>query len=181
MLGLNKIGKGIRLGRHVRLRNRSKISIGSGTWIDDLAYLNGASEKGLRIGAMCQIRYAVYLDCWNGVGIEIGDKTFIGPFTVIQGQGGTMIGSGCLIAGHCYIVPSNHIFSNPDIPIKEQGETQQGITIEDDVWVGAGTVILDAVRVGRGSIIGAGSVVTKSIPEQTVAFGVPAKPVRKRI
>ncbi|VVS91972.1 DapH/DapD/GlmU-related protein [Desulfoluna spongiiphila] len=62
-----------------------------------------------------------------------------------------------------------------------QGEGKQGaITIEDDVWIGAGAIILAGVTVGKGCVIGAGSVVTKDVPEYCVAAGNPARVVKQR-
>ena len=99
---------------------------------------------------------------------------------MIQGAGGVDVASDCLIGGHCFIVSSSHLFSNPDIPIRKQGNTFQGVSIEEDTWIGANVVILDGVRIGKGSVIGAGSVVTKSIPPNSVAYGSPARMVRQR-
>ena len=178
--GIGDLGERVTIGKHVILKNKGKISIGSGTWIDDFAYLNGASRGGLRIGSNCQIRYSAYIDGWKGEGISIGNDTFIGPFTIIQGQGGVDIASDCLIGGHCYIVPSNHVFADPELAIRKQGETQLGISIEEDVCIGGNTIILDGVRVGRGSVIGAGSIVTRTVPPNSVAYGCPARVVRKR-
>lgn len=178
--GYRSFGKGSSIGRGVRALNRHKISIGSDSRIDDGVYLNGLSKNGLEIGDRCQIRYGSLIDGWKGEGISIGNDTFIGPMCIIQGQGGTRIGSNCLIAGHSYIVPSNHVFSDIKKPIRLQGETKKGIQIADDVWLGAGTQVLDGVKVGQGSVVGAGSVVTRDIPENSVAYGAPAKVVRDR-
>lgn len=178
--GYRSFGEGSSIGRGVRSLNRGQISIGEYSRIDDGVYLNGLSQRGLEIGDRCQIRYGTFLDCWKGLGISIGSDTYIGPMCIIQGQGGTRIGSNCLIAGHTYIVPSNHVFSSVEKPIRRQGETRRGIEIGDDVWLGAGTKVLDGVTVGQGSVIGAGSVVTRDIPDFSVAYGVPARVARKR-
>jgi galactoside O-acetyltransferase len=90
------------------------------------------------------------------------------------------IGDDVLIATHTVIIPSNHNFSNVNIPIKDQGLSIQGIVIENDVWLGAGVTVLDGVVVGESSVVGAGAVVTKSIPPHTVAVGVPASPISSR-
>jgi acetyltransferase-like isoleucine patch superfamily enzyme len=78
------------------------------------------------------------------------------------------------------IVPSNHVFSDPDITIKDQGLTQIGITIEEDVWIGAGVRVLDGVVLGRGCVVAAGAVVTKSVAPRIVVGGVPAKQISTR-
>jgi len=178
--GLGSFGPRSSIGRGVVIRNKAYVKIGSGTFIDDYVYMNGLSEDGLEIGDRCQVRFGAVLDCWKGKGIKIGNDTFIGPHTVIQGQGGTWIGSNCLISGHVYISPTSHVFSDPSRPIRTQGEERKGIVVEDDVWIGCGSVILDGVRIGRGSVIGAGSVVTSSIEPFSVAYGVPARVRRSR-
>lgn len=113
--------------------------------------------------------------------ISIGAHTKISPYTIIHGPGkGVNIGKNGLIAGHCLFISANHNFNRTDIPITEQKENSKGITLEDDVWVGAGCRILDGVTIGEGSIIGAGSVVNKSIPPYSIAVGVPAKVIKSR-
>jgi acetyltransferase-like isoleucine patch superfamily enzyme len=115
-----------------------------------------------------------------GGDIDIGVNCSVNPYCVLYGLGGLKIGDNVRIAAHTVIVPANHTFDDPSIPICRQPETKKGIIIEDDVWIGAGCRILDGVRIGRGSVIGAGSVVTKSIPEMSVAVGVPARVIRRR-
>jgi acetyltransferase-like isoleucine patch superfamily enzyme len=75
---------------------------------------------------------------------------------------------------------ADHDFSRTDIPIQNQGHDHEDIIIEDDVWIGANTIVLKGVNIGRGAIIGAGAVVTKSIPSMAIAVGIPAKPLRYR-
>ena len=90
------------------------------------------------------------------------------------------IGRRCLIAANCQIFDgSGHDLSFDDISnrINTKGNTKP-IVIEDDVWIGANSIILPGVRVGRGSIIGAGSVVTKEIPSMVHAAGNPARVIR---
>ena len=98
----------------------------------------------------------------------------------MRGQGGIRIGDGVYTGPMVQILAVNHIYDNPNIPIREQGITAQGIVIEDDVWIGASAVILDGVTIGRGSVIGAGAVVTQDIPPYSLAVGSPAKPIKDR-
>jgi len=73
----------------------------------------------------------------------------------------------------------DHVFDDPTRPILEQGLRAFGITIEDDAWIGAGAIILDGVRIGRGAVVGAGAVVTRDVAPHTVVAGVPARLVRR--
>ncbi|WP_446785264.1 acyltransferase [Macellibacteroides fermentans] len=100
--------------------------------------------------------------------------------SVIYGQGGTNIGNGVRIAAHCVIVPSNHIFDDPDEYIYKQGLSKKGIIIEDDVWLGAGVKVLDGVVIKKGCVFGANSVVTKSTEKNGIYVGIPAKLIKYR-
>ncbi len=97
-------------------------------------------------------------------GIKIGRNCLISEFNVLRGQGGITIGDNVFTAGHVQILAVNHVYSNPNRPIIEQGITAQGIVIEDDAWIGAGAIILDGVRIGKGAVIAAGAVVTHDVP-----------------
>lgn len=108
----------------------------------------------------------------------IGDNVSINRNTVIRGC--FRIGNKCAIAPNCTIIGSNHNFQRIDIPIKQQGFSTLGIIIEDDVWIGANSVVLDGVTIGKGSVIGAGSIVTKSIPPYSIAVGNPCKVIKSR-
>jgi acetyltransferase-like isoleucine patch superfamily enzyme len=102
----------------------------------------------------------VTLDATYGEGIRVGDQVLIGPYTVV--------------------VSYDHGFADPSRPIREQ-ECQGGrVTIDDDVWIGAHCIITCNVTIGRGSVIGAGSVVTHDIPPGSIAHGSPARVVGHR-
>jgi maltose O-acetyltransferase len=78
------------------------------------------------------------------------------------------------------MITRKHGFARTDVTISDQGYTHAPIKIEDDVWVGFQAIILPGVTIGRGSIVGAGAVVTKDVPPYTVVVGVPARPLRQR-
>lgn len=115
-----------------------------------------------------------------GGNIKIKGNVSIQTGCMIYGHGGLTIGTNVSIAAHTIIIPSNHNFENMDIPIKIQGDSGQGIVIGNDVWIGAGCKILDGVTIGDGCVVGAGSVVTRSMPENCIVAGVPAKVLKKR-
>jgi acetyltransferase-like isoleucine patch superfamily enzyme len=116
-----------------------------------------------------------------GGSIEIGSDCSVNAYSVLYGSGGLRIGSGVRIAAHAAIFASNHVFSDPDKWIKDQGLSLKGIIIEDDVWIGAGARILDGVVIGKGTVVGAGAVVTRSTECYSVVAGIPAKKISSRI
>lgn len=105
--------------------------------------------------------------------VSIGDRVSIHPHTYILGE--VTIGNYVAIATKCSIVAESHNFSDVSTYIKSQGIEDQPISIGNDVWIGANSVILGNVTIGDGSIIGAGSVVTRDIPPYSVAMGNPAR------
>lgn len=109
----------------------------------------------------------------------IASDVSINRNTVIRGK--VRIGEHVSIAPNCMIIGANHKFEDITKPIKTQGVETRGIEIESDVWVGANCVVLDGVTIGKGSIIGAGAVVTKSIPSMSVAVGNPCRVIKQRL
>jgi len=94
--------------------------------------------------------------------------------------GKIVIGKNCAIASNCVLRASNHNFDNPNIPFREQGHSYGEIIIEDDIWIASNCVITPNTKIGKGSIIGAGSVVTKDVKPYSIMGGVPAKIIRQR-
>jgi acetyltransferase-like isoleucine patch superfamily enzyme len=170
---------------HVRINRPEDIVLGRGVYIDHGVYLHGAPQ-GLYIGDQSWIMAGSRLHVFNfrglpRAGIRIGSRTFIGEGSIIRGQGGVVIGDHVLFGPRVMVLAVNHVFSDPERPIMQQGITAEGIRIEDGCWIGAGATILDGVTIGRGACIGAGSVVTHSVPPHTLAVGVPARPIRDLI
>jgi len=110
--------------------------------------------------------------------VEFGAHCTVNPYAMISGK--VRCGDGVRIASHVSIVGFNHGFDDPDMPIHMQKHESLGISIEDDVWIGANAVVLDGVTVGRGAVIAAGAVVSKDVPPLAIVGGVPAKVVRYR-
>ncbi|MBW4444607.1 MAG: acyltransferase [Plectolyngbya sp. WJT66-NPBG17] len=138
------------------------------------------SQRGeIQIAARSQLEPGVILDAWGG-SISIAEDVFIGPYTVIYGQGGVTIGKDSLIAMHCRILSSNHAVPGRDRHIRWEPDVLLPTTIGEDVWLGAGVTVLGGVTIGNGCIVGAGTVVTKDLPPYAIAVGVPAKIIRMR-
>jgi maltose O-acetyltransferase len=114
---------------------------------------------------------------------SIGNNSFINTGTLILagGAGTITIGNDVLIGPYVILVSASHRYDLLDRPIRQQEHVLKPIIIEDDVWIGAHAVITSGVTVGKGSVIGAGAVVTKDIPAYSVAAGVPARVIKSRL
>ncbi|KRA97433.1 hexapeptide transferase [Devosia sp. Root685] len=110
--------------------------------------------------------------------VEFGAHCTVNPYAMISGK--VRCGYGVRIASHASLVGFNHGYDDPDMPIYLQNHESLGITIEDDVWIGANAVIVDGVTVGRGAVIAAGAVVSKDVPPMAIVGGMPAKVLRFR-
>jgi acetyltransferase-like isoleucine patch superfamily enzyme len=113
--------------------------------------------------------------------MEIGDNSSIAPHTTIYATFGVRIGKNCLISSNCGISSYNHIQNSSNRPanVQEDSKYSKQVIIGDNVWIGMNVCILPGVEIGNNAIIGAGSVVTKSIPSDEIWFGNPAHFVKK--
>jgi acetyltransferase-like isoleucine patch superfamily enzyme len=106
--------------------------------------------------------------------LTMGDQIDIGEFTHIRANGGIRIGNRVLIAANVTITTREH-----PVALPRWGKTEDApIVIEDDVWIGAGAIVLPGVTIGRGAVVAAGAVVTADVPPFTVVGGVPAKTIK---
>ena len=145
--------------------------------------LNGRATQpggGISLGNYSYIREYSYLDSYGGF-IETDDYVAIGQFSIIDGEGGVSIGKYTMIGAHVYIIGSNHRFDSLELPYKLQGNAAYGIDIEQNVWVGGGSIILDGVSIGRNCVLSAGSIVTKSIPANTIHSDAAPRELKLRL
>lgn len=114
----------------------------------------------------------------NAVGdVTIGDHTRIGIHCTVIGP--VSIGSHVNLAQGIVVTALNHNFEDTSCRMDEQGVTTRPVTIGDDVWIGANAVILPGVTIGRHSVVAAGAVVTKDVPDCCIVGGVPAKVIKQ--
>jgi carbonic anhydrase/acetyltransferase-like protein (isoleucine patch superfamily) len=179
-----RVGARFGLGRQVRVLYPRCLWAGDDVTIEEYAYLHCLSARGVRFGSYSSVGRNLWLSCGRSSAspgyFELGDYSFIGPNAVMGAGGPIVIGSHVQIGPNVILVAENHMFSDPTRLIDEQGVSHEGICIEEDCWIGAGVTIVDGVRIGRGSVVGAGAVVSRSIPRYSVAIGVPARVVRSR-
>lgn len=115
----------------------------------------------------------------TGEKLVIRFGTYVNRYTMFDAHEHLEIGRHCMIGPHCYFTDADHGIAS-SIPVGQQPMKTAPLVIEDDVWIGAGVIVLSGVRIGRGAVIGAGSVVTADIPPNVIAAGVPARVMRSK-
>ena len=143
------------------------------------------SVRGTRyvIGARSVIDSFVKFKPAGGSGdIVIGESCVFNSGCVLYSGNGITVGNAVSVAANCVFAPTNHQFDDPDTYIQAQGfrPSKGGIVIEDDVWLGAGCVILDGAHIGKGSVIGAMTLVRGVVPPYSIAAGNPMQIVGSR-
>jgi acetyltransferase-like isoleucine patch superfamily enzyme len=134
----------------------------------------------LEVGAGTLLEPNVWITCPGDARIRIGSGTFLNIGVMVAAHELVEIGDHCMFANGCFISDASHRFDDPESPITWQGFTSKGPTrIGDNVWCGANVVITNGVTIGERCVIGANSVVTRDIPPFSIAFGAPAKVVKK--
>lgn len=138
-------------------------------------------------GGQVQIEDDVVIN--DGTIIEVGEagNLVLGKGTTIQPRcqfsaykGDIRIGKEVQIAPNCAFYPYNHTFLSDEFIKNQPLQTKGGIIIDDDAWLSVGVIVLDGTRIGKGAVVGAGSVVTRDIPDGAIAVGVPARVVKMR-
>ena len=189
-LGLRKIlypmllgscGRNVVFGQNVVLRHPHKIHIGDNVMIDDNCLLDakGASNTGITIGRGVFVGRNSILSSKNG-DIELADRVNIGFNCEVFSASRVSIGADTLLAAYCSVIGGDHDWSDPSVPVLEQGRTSAGVSIGAGAWLGAGAKILDGVVIGDGAVIGAGAVVKDAVPASAIAVGMPARVIGTR-
>ncbi|WP_413505472.1 acyltransferase [Photobacterium phosphoreum] len=127
-------------------------------------------------------RVVYYPGVWifSGRNMSVGDDVDFAKSVLVTSDGGVSIGNRVLIGYSTQILSSNHQIPSRKERIFNSGHQKKPITIHDDVWIGANCIILPGVTIGKGAVIGAGSIVTKDVPEFAICVGNPARIIRYR-
>jgi acetyltransferase-like isoleucine patch superfamily enzyme len=160
----------------LRLRYGSTVDFGKNVWISPHVRIETFDGGAIQLGNGVSVGPGVWL-CARSGKIVIGDNSLVNFHSVVASTVSISIGSDALIAEHVTIRDQDHEFGSSDIPYWRQGRREQAIVIADNVWLGAKVTITKGVTIPAGSIIGANSVVTRSICEPGVYVGAPAKRV----
>lgn len=135
-------------------------------------------ENYFLIGKNAKIKGSCFFGIRDGF-LKIGDKVSINHGANFLVYGPVVIGNNTRIALNCTLVSFNHNIADDEKSIVERGNNFKGIAIGENVWLGANVTVLDGVTIGNNCVIGAGSVVTRDVEENTVAAGNPCRLIRQ--
>ncbi len=181
LLGVN-VGKNVCLGKGIKVfkDDTSTIKVGDNCELSEFISLYAIKGGEIKLNKSVKINNHSSL-------FSRGGKILIDEGTTISSNCGintekskVKIGKNTSIAPKVDIMDRDHVFSKKNVLIKKQGHISKPVEIMDGCWLGVKVTVLKGVKIGKGSVIGANSVVTKNIPSYSVAVGAPAKVIKKR-
>lgn len=180
MRGVIFLRKKVFLGTGCTILNKKNFEFGSNVTIEKHTELDGyASQKivlgnNVKIGSYSKLLSTSHLATY-GKGLQMGNNSAIGDFTHFGAAGGITIGNDVIMGSYVSFHSENHNFSDSTKLIREQGVQSQGISIGNNVWVGAKVTFLDGAIVGDNCVVAAGAVLKGIFPDNVVIGGVPAR------
>ncbi len=163
--------------RWLRLRYR-RAHFGNGSDIRPGLHLQISGRGAFKMGSRCVLDRSMTIECSGH--LHIGDRVIFGHHCTLAAVEYLAIGDDCLIAEMVSIRDHDHRFDRLDIPVREQGAVSAPVHIGRNVWLGAKVTVVKGVRIGDNAVIGANAIVTRDIPANAVAAGVPARVLRYR-
>jgi acetyltransferase-like isoleucine patch superfamily enzyme len=179
--GLISVASGVRI-----LGPRRNLKFGRNCKIEENVLIQSICRQGIILGDEVTLCYGALVrptGHWGkqlGEGLRMGNRSSVGAYSYVGCAGFIDIGDDVLMGPRVTLIAEGHNFNEPQTTIKEQGVSRKGIRIENNVWIGTNTTILDGVTIGSGSIIAAGAVVNKNVEPKSIVAGVPARLIRKR-
>ena len=153
-----------------------QVKIGNNVYIGDHVSLIVEKDAVLEIAENSFIGENCYIKCFGGK-VLIGKDVSINSKSYINGCGGITIGDNTRIGTQSILIASNHKFGEPDLLVKD-AITKQGVSLGQNIWLGARVTVLDGVTIADDSVIGACSLVSKPLPESGVYVGIPTKKIK---
>ncbi len=163
---------------HVEMPNKGVVCEGNNVIIHANVRLECSEQSLIRISNNVEIFDHSVIQSLGGE-ISIGQNVIIGEYTTIQAQASVIIEDDVLLASKIQIISNCHVYEDIRIPIKYQQNISKPIIIKKGAWIGINTTLLSGVTIGRNSVIGAGSVVNRDVPDYTVVGGTPARVLKK--
>ena len=166
--------------KNIFISSAQKLRIGSGCYFGRNVTIDALSKNGISIGNNVTIKESTIINCTGvlsdfGEGLVIENNVGISERCFIQVRGKVHICAGVIIGPNVSIFSENHVFNDRSKDIRLQGVERKGVTLRNGCWIGAGAIILDGVVVGCNSVVAAGSVVSKDVPDFAIVGGVPAR------
>ena len=150
------------------------IEVGASCYIAPSASVTGWPGRSLRLGDHCYVAANAYVTDQ----VHLGNHCTLNPYVTMRGS--IKGGDGIRIGAYACLMGFNHGFADTERPIWKQPHTSKGIVLGDDIWIGAQVTVLDGVKVGSHTILAAGAVVTKDVPDYAIVGGNPARVIRMR-
>jgi len=168
---MKQIGRGVILKRGIQISHPECVALGDNVVINEFCWISVLPWNRQKSSA----------DIPLSPKFTIGDDSYIGRFTTFSCMNEITIGKAVMISDRVYIGDGNHGYADRDLPIKDQYMNSTGpVSIGDGSWLGINVSVLPNVRIGKGCVIGAHSVVTENIPDYHIAVGIPARVIKAR-
>jgi len=174
------------VGRRVRIRCRSRLTVGTGTTFGHGSYVDALAERGVRFGRNVSVGRNTRIECTGnlrtlGVGLTVGDDVGLGTDCFYGCAGGIEIGADTIVGNLVTMHAENHRYAEGEIPIRLQGVTHAGVRIGANCWIGAKATILDGAIIEDGCVVAAGSVVVAgTYAANGIYGGIPARQLGTR-
>jgi acetyltransferase-like isoleucine patch superfamily enzyme len=180
-----KVGWNCQINGPIKILLRDKASlrnlkIGNNVTFGGKIYIRMRKNGRIVLGDGVRTGTEVWLVTANDAEINVGENSILNSYNILNGGHGLKIGTNCIFGGFVYINTSDHGFRKGEL-IQKQGFFGAPVEIGDDVWLGGHVFINKGLKIGNGAVIGAGAIVTKNIPEYSIAVGNPAEVIRERV
>jgi len=175
--GIFTFGFGVSVGRGVEISDRRNILCGSNVFIYPFVRLETTDFSKIHLGSNVNIFHGSVFQA-IGRDIIIGNNVTVGEYSIFQAQDRIVIEDDVLLASRIQIITNTHSFANPNYPIKSQQNNAKPVHIKRGAWIGINATILQGVTVGNNSVVAAGAVVIRDVPDYSVVGGVPARIIK---
>lgn len=169
---------GIKAYPNINLKEATNFTIGKNVTIHSNVRFQQYDNSSLVISDNVEIFDHSVIQSLGG-GITIGKNVIIGEYTTIQAQANVTIENDVLLASKIQFISNTHTYEDINTPVKYQPNISSPILVKSGAWIGINATILAGVTIGRNSVVGGGSLVTRDVPDYTVVGGIPAKPIKK--
>ena len=140
-------------------------------------FIYGIFFKGTKL----KLKISEFVHVWHPWDLTVGNNVRLGKYLILNCAAPIFIGNNVMIGPGVVITTLNHGYTDLTIPMRSNKEEIKPIVIEDDIWIGAHSIILPGVKIGKGAIIAAGAVVTRDVEQYSIVGGVPAKKIKSRM